>query len=242
MAAQLDQVTQALREFILWGEVEPDTPLREVALSNRLGVSRTLTRLALGVLAQEGLLVHAPNRGFRTRLFTIDEIVDAVEVRGELEALAVRQASERGLSERQIGDLQAILYEADAITIGDGLSRLTVRTRWIDLNAAFHAGLVEASGNSVLGDSIDHLSRIPLVDRHAVIFDKTQDDYSKQQIRSANRDHEQILDAVTKRQGTRAASLIREHAYQSSRNKRANFIALERKKGATSLPGLTLVK
>ena len=38
------------------------------------------------------LLNRAPNRGFRVRLFTIDEVADAIEIRGELEALAAADA------------------------------------------------------------------------------------------------------------------------------------------------------
>src|SRR3546814_3090978 len=42
------------------------------------------------------LLERLPSRGFRVRAFTVDEIADAVDVRGVLEGMAVRLLAERG--------------------------------------------------------------------------------------------------------------------------------------------------
>jgi GntR family transcriptional regulator of vanillate catabolism len=241
MATQLDQITQNLREILLGGEYEPGEALREVAVAERLGVSRTLARLAMGALEQEGLVNRAPNRGFRVRLFTIDEVADAIEVRGELEALAARSAAEKGISVALQDKLRAILSEAEEI-VETGLTELADRTRWIDLNAAFHAMIVEGAGNKSLGPAIDHICRIPLAAPRAIVFDRTQPDRNVAQVRAANADHIQILDAIINRQGMRASCLIREHAYRSARNKRTNFDALQQARPVPSLPGLALVR
>lgn len=241
MATQLDQITQSLREILLDGEYEPGEALREVALAERLGVSRTLARLAMGSLEQEGLLNRAPNRGFRVRLFTIDEVADAIEVRGELEALAARTAAEKGISVALQERLRAILVEAEEI-VETGLTALEARTRWIDLNVAFHAGIVEGAGNKSLGPAIEHICRIPLAAPRAIVFDRTQPDRNVAQVRAANADHIQILDAIVHRQGMRASCLIREHAFRSGRNKRTNFDALAQGRPVPELPGLALVR
>lgn len=241
MATQLDQITQRMRETLLDGEYEPGEALREVAVAERLGVSRTLARLAMGALEQEGLLNRAPNRGFRVRLFTIDEVADAIEIRGELEALAARSAAEKGISVALQERLRAILAEAEEI-LDTGLAELEARTRWIDLNAAFHAGIIEAAGNKSLGPAIEHICRIPLAAPRAIVFDRTQPDRNVAQVRAANADHIQILDAIVNRQGMRASCLIREHAYRSGRNKRTNFDALHQARPVPALPGLALVR
>ncbi|MAO91493.1 MAG: GntR family transcriptional regulator [Rhodospirillales bacterium] len=241
MATQLDQVTQSLRETVLSGVYEPGEALREVAVADGLMVSRTLARLAMGALEQEGLLTRMPNRGFRVRLFTVDEVADAIEVRGELEALAARQAAERGLPAPQERQMRKILAEASALS-DQGLTDVAARTRWIDLNAAFHDGILEAASNKALFPAIRNICRVPLAGPRAIVFNSAQPEKGLLQVRAAEEDHHQILDAIINRQGTRAASLIREHAYRSGRNKRVNFEALQNARLSPSLPGIALVR
>lgn len=242
MTAQLDQVTQRLRETVLAGLHEPGDALREVAVADRLGVSRTLARLAMGALEQEGLLTRAPNRGFRVRLFTIDEVADAIEVRGELEAVAARQAAERGIDQGLETRLRAVLDEARRLVETQGMRDLSARTRWIDLNVSFHDAIVEASANRALGPALEHVCRVPLAGPRAIVFNSTLEDHGVAQVMAAQDDHEQILDAILNRQGTRAAALIREHAYRSGRNKRRNFDDLWLARSSPALPGLALVR
>jgi GntR family transcriptional regulator of vanillate catabolism len=241
MAKPLDHLTQTLRERILDGAFEPGAAVREMAVADTLGVSRTLARLALGVLEQEGLLIREPNRGFRVRSYSLDEVADAIEVRGELEALAARLAAERGLAASLHARFSAVLAESERLT-GQGFADLAARSRWIDLNAAFHDGIVEAAGNGALAESIRHVCRVPLAGPRAIVFNRTLPDNGLPQVRAAHDDHVQILDAILNRQGQRAASLIREHAYRSARNKRANVHALHEAQPRPTLPGLALVR
>ncbi|MBO6834909.1 MAG: GntR family transcriptional regulator [Alphaproteobacteria bacterium] len=241
MATQLDQITQNLRELVLEGAYEPGAAVREVAVAEKLGVSRTLTRLAMAALEQDGLLLREPNRGFRVRSFTLDEVADAIEVRGELEALAARQAAERGLSPALAAQLRAILAEAEAVA-QEGFKELSNRSRWIDLNCAFHSGIVEGSANKALAPALDHICRVPLAGPRAIVFNRTVPDQGIAQLKAAHDDHVQILDAILNRQGQRAAALIREHAYRSGRNKRANFDALQQTAVWPALPGVALVR
>lgn len=241
MTTHLDQVTQRLRESVLDGVYEPGEALREIAVAEGLDVSRTLVRLAMGALEQEGLLTRVPNRGFRVRVFTVDEVADAIEVRGELEALAARQAAERGLDRTSEASFRKILAESLALTEG-GMIDLSARTRWIDLNATFHAAILEAAANKALIPAVQHICRIPLAGPRAIVFNSTLPDRGLAQVRKAHDDHEHILDAIVNRQGTRAAALIREHAYRSGHNKRVNFDALRQARSSPALPGLALVR
>ncbi len=85
-----------LRDLILTGEVEPGERLSEVALSERLSVSRTPLRAALQKLEQEGLVALIPSGGYAVRSFSRQEVIDAIELRGVLEGAAARLAAERG--------------------------------------------------------------------------------------------------------------------------------------------------
>ncbi len=86
-----------LRELILGGELAPGARIPELALVERLGVSRTPVRAALVRLAEEGLLEALPGGGFAVRDFSETDICDAIELRGTLEGLAARLAAERGV-------------------------------------------------------------------------------------------------------------------------------------------------
>lgn len=119
MSIALEDATDALRRKVLRGDYMPAAKLREVGVAEDLGVSRTIARLAMSMLEHEGLLSRAPNRGCRVNRFSIEQIVQAIEVRGNLEAMAARQAAERGLSEDVDSAFDDILQRsAQALAMG----------------------------------------------------------------------------------------------------------------------------
>ena len=58
-----DVVFNTLRQAIITGEFAPGERLMEIALANRLGVSRTPVREAIRKLELEGLVVMIPRKG-----------------------------------------------------------------------------------------------------------------------------------------------------------------------------------
>src|SRR5688572_17957425 len=108
-------VALRLREMILRGELAPGERLAEVALAERLGVSRTPIRQALPALAREGLLAAAGRRGFVVRSFSPEDVLDAIETRGLLEGLAARRVAERGAGKELLEKLKVCLAEGDSI-------------------------------------------------------------------------------------------------------------------------------
>src|SRR3954451_18656985 len=87
-----------LREMILAGELPGGARIAELALVERLGVSRTPIRAALMRMEQEGLLEALPNGGLAVRTFSERDVSDAIELRGTMEGLAARMAAERGVA------------------------------------------------------------------------------------------------------------------------------------------------
>ncbi|MGE0563408.1 MAG: GntR family transcriptional regulator [Pseudolabrys sp.] len=240
MTTHLDEITQSLRESILSGVYRSNERLGEIALAEQLGGSRTLVRLALGVLEQESLVRREPNRGFRVRGYSLDEVTDAIAVRGEVEAMAARLAAERGLGSAIAQTLSQTVAEMDAI-LGKSFEALETRARWIDLNGQFHREVISASGNQAIAETVAQLSRRPLVSSIAIVFDQTDPERSKAQIKIAHDDHHAILDAILHRQGERAAARMREHALASGRNKRENIDAMKRGTIEPRIPGVDLV-
>src|SRR5712691_166221 len=123
-SAQTLKATLSLRQLLFKGHMRPGERLVELALVERLGVSRTPLRLALRTLEHEGLVESLPGGGFAVREFTRGEIDDAIELRGVLEGTAARFAAERLQSSaelREIGEITRRLDEMVHDVSGDAL-------------------------------------------------------------------------------------------------------------------------
>ncbi|MCX5235968.1 GntR family transcriptional regulator [Streptomyces prunicolor] len=82
-------VTDVLRERIVEGELPPGTPLRDVALSAELGVSRNTLREALRTLHDEGLVVQQLHKGTAVKTLAAEDVTDIYLARRTLELSAV---------------------------------------------------------------------------------------------------------------------------------------------------------
>ena len=113
---KLNQFGKALLELrwqILHGKFKANSRLPETALAKRIGISRTPLRQAMDRLVEEGLLVRLNSGGCRVASFSIEDISDAIEIRGVLEGTAARLAAERGCDSFLISQCQDLLNELD---------------------------------------------------------------------------------------------------------------------------------
>lgn len=92
----VDRVVEELRRAMFEGEIEPGTPLREVALAESLGVSRATVREALAVLIAEGLADRIPNKGTQVRTLTPEDVIDVSRAREALELAGISRWNEAG--------------------------------------------------------------------------------------------------------------------------------------------------
>lgn len=227
MSTQTEGAIARLRELLMKGEFAAGQKLGEKQLADLLNVSRTPIRLALTELAKEGLLEYNANRGFVVRRFSIDQIIDAVEVREQLEGAAAGLAAKNGLSEKQQRVIEGCLLEVDGLLLkteidhGDALS-------WSELNGTFHNAIVEAADNSVLAEFVGRLDSIPLASAQS--FAGTYDRLGSQlaAIRRAQIRHRWVYEAILARDSQRAELVMRQHVYEGRANLRA---LLERLKG-----------
>jgi GntR family transcriptional regulator, vanillate catabolism transcriptional regulator len=220
------EVVRQIRDLILDGALGPGEQLTEVAMAQRIGVSRTPIRDALNTLATEGLLIYLPNRGYIVRRFDVQEVLDAFDTRGTLEGMACRVVAERGLSsdlERSLEDIIArsrvVLFEVpwDAKSHGG----------WHALNLDFHFALIDATANRHLMNAVRQLRRLPRIFDHAMQPHRTaelQALYQRDHSRVALAEHEELFGAIRAGQGTRAEFLMREHVW---RNREVLRLALQ---------------
>ena len=239
--SQLERATELLRDLILRGTFSIDVKLPETRVAELLGVSRTPARLAMAALERDGLLVRLPRRGFRVRSFSLDEVVEAIEVRGELEALAARLTAERGLAALYRERMETCIARAEVLMAAPELGAAQ-RRDWCDMNSEFHSALVEASGVRPLRAAYAQVNLVPLASPRATIFNVADPTLGRRQLMVAHEDHVRILRTLADRHSTRAAALVREHAYRSSENKRLNFLHIDMRKMVIEAPGVALVR
>lgn len=139
---RLDAVN-TIRKMILSGELPPGERLREVALSEQLGMSRTPIREAFRTLAAEGLVDLLPNRSVVVSIPDKSEAADVFTVLGTLEALAGQLACRRMTAEQIdiLGELQADM---------DKYFRKSDRLSYLEANRLIHEHIVEAAGSPSL--------------------------------------------------------------------------------------------
>ena len=136
-----DVVFNTLRQAIITGEFAPGERLMEIALANRLGVSRTPVREAIRKLELEGLVVAR---------ITEKDLRDVLEVRCSLEELAAELAAERMDEEGQEKLDQALVEFESAIESGDNAAIA-------DSDMEFHDIIFDATGNPRLIQIIGNL-------------------------------------------------------------------------------------
>lgn len=134
-SSTVDRVAEELRRAVFEGELESGTPLREVALADSLGVSRSTIREALGVLVAEGVATREPNRGVSVTSPDPEAITDVSRARTVLEVAGLRHWARAEEASRQAVRTALTAY-ADAVAAGASYQELNAR------HLALHLSLV----------------------------------------------------------------------------------------------------
>jgi GntR family transcriptional regulator, vanillate catabolism transcriptional regulator len=200
------QVTDTLRDWILEGRFQPAERIEEETTARLIGVSRTPVREALANLANEGLIDRQPKRGYMVRVFELEDVLTAYEVRAMLEGLACRRAASRGLSTEQSERLLYCLREGDRI-LGKGYLDPEDHAPYQRMNVELHQILISASRNSWVSRFADQAGQIPYASGRLVLWD----DHAL--ILRSHGDHHRIVEAVIAGDAQRAEHLMREHVY-----------------------------
>lgn len=132
-------------------ELQPGERLSDLHLSRELGVSRTPVREALHRLAQDGVVVYKPNRGFFVASFSARDVSEIFDLRMALETLALRTMAARQASIDISGQVEAL--ERVAALIADAREREDANdaaSAFLEVDQGFHQWLIQGSGNQRL--------------------------------------------------------------------------------------------
>ena len=201
-ATRTEQVYDLLRSDLLNGFLQPNQKLKMVELTERFGVSQSVIREALTRLTEQGLLVATPQRGFRVRDLSIEDIAELTETRIQVESLALRLAVERGDLQWETGILAAHhRLERTPVTRDDG----TVSEDWSGHHRDFHQALLTGCSNRRLESVATSLRDSAELYRrwYWVLTDDHQRDLAAE--------HRQLKELALARDADRAIEVLTEH-------------------------------
>ena len=236
--SQTVRVQLLLRELILGGELKPGSRIAELTLVERLGASRTPIRMALVRLQEEGLLEALPHGGFAVKDFSEADIHDAIELRGTLEGLCARLAAERGVTTVLMSEARDCVEQIDALLAVPSLSEESFGG-YVELNGRFHELLAEMSGSDMVRRQLERAKTLPFASPNGFVLARSTGPDARDALVVAQAQHRAVLDAIRRREGARAESLMREHA----RNAHANLRAALADHGSWQrVPGASLIR
>ncbi len=192
-----EQVVDALRDAIVYGELAQGQTLVETDLAAQLGVSRAPIREALQILHSEGLVEVIPYHGTRVRRLTKHDIEELYSLRSVLEAFAVR----RIVAYRNQEDVEALRqhFRGMLATADEGNLK---KTNAID--RAFHDTLIELSRHSML-ISIWYSVSLRVRQVMALLNERNAD------LKQIAYNHFPIIEAIAEWDEDKAVHLITQH-------------------------------
>ena len=193
-----EQAYAALRREIITCELPPGAEVSELELAERLGMSKTPVREALGRLDLEGFVETFPRRGYRVTPVTIKDINDLFAIRALLEPAAAALAA-RSMSAPDFDRLH--LLAGASYTVG---KNCTLLDQFVQSNRLFHSAIAEASGSARLNALI--MAHLEESERFFYIGARSRDVNVE-----TNRDHTTIVDVLRRRDAASASAIMAEH-------------------------------
>jgi DNA-binding GntR family transcriptional regulator len=199
MSRASDRAYSHIRSMILSGELQPGLQIREEALAELCGVSRTPVRDALRRLEAELFIRRNESQRSFVADWSLDDLEEAFQLRAMLEAYAAKRAATR-ISWDQLARLRG---HNDAIKQAIGASKPDI-PRFLDHNRHFHAIILEASGSERLSGMLTQVTEQPVVLR-------TAQQYDLENLRRSHHEHEELVMAFDNRDGEWAAAVMTAH-------------------------------
>lgn len=190
-----DSIYAILRDEIIGGTHEPGTPLRELHLAERFGVSRTPVREALSRLQQEQLLVRV-DRGLRVPEPNPETVIQVYDLRVFLESTAAAEAARA----YQLSDL----LQLQALLARDRETAEPTDSQRMKFNLEFHAALWQATHNPVLIDLLERL------ETHLIHTPKPTLSVGNRWPESLD-EHAELIDAIERRDSEAAREIAGRH-------------------------------
>jgi DNA-binding GntR family transcriptional regulator len=187
----------ALRDLIVRAELAPGERRSETELGDRLGVSRTPVREALGRLRDDRLVEVRPQIGTFVARISPQAVSDAQFIREALECTAVRVSAE-------LADEESMAQIEENLRAQERAVERTDIDSWQLLDDTFHRSLCDLSGHPAVWPvnerAKSHLNRLRRLSL-------TMPDYLSTMVDA----HRAVSDAVARHDPDGAEAALREH-------------------------------
>ncbi len=202
------RVFHKLREDILIGKYDDGEELKEVAIGEEMGVSRTPVREAFRQLELEGLIQIIPNKGAYVTGITVQDVKDIYMIRSLLEGLCARWATEH-ITEEQLDEMEENVYLAKFHAQKGHLEQLA------ELDNRFHEIMYEACDSKILEHQLKDFHLYVLRVRKKTLSSAGRGPKS-------NNEHELILNAIKAKDADLAEKLANQHIINAYENMMKN--------------------
>ncbi|MBR0777345.1 GntR family transcriptional regulator [Bradyrhizobium diazoefficiens] len=201
-----EAVFRSLCAALQEGSYRAGDRLREEEVAQRLKVSRTPVREALGRLAARGFVEPAAGRGLIVRNLDISEVLELYAMREIMEGAAARLAAEHA-SRPEVDALMDIEQAFIDVSGTDAAEMSRERAR---LNRAFHDAICRAARNRYLDNASGELQDwIALLGPTTFTVPGRPD--------TSHDEHTAIIKAIAVRDGDTAERLARTHIREALR-------------------------
>lgn len=197
-------VYQRLKDDILGGKYKDKEELREIAISEELGVSRTPVREALRQLELEKLVTIIPNKGAFVNEISGKDIKDVYMIRSRLEGMCARLACEN-ITDKQIEELEENVYLAEFHASRGHMEQMA------ELDNNFHRILYEACNSRMLQNILEEYHQYVIRIRRTTLSTKGRSI-------ACNGEHRAIMEAIKERNADKAEELVTIHVTKAYEN------------------------
>jgi DNA-binding GntR family transcriptional regulator len=199
MSRASDRAYDHIRSMILSGELQSGSQIREEALAELCGVSRTPVRDALRRLEAEMFVRRNESQRSFVADWSLDDLEDAFQLRAMLEAHAAKRAAAR-ISQDQLARMR--FHNAQLKQAIDA-GRPDV-AKFLDNNRLFHAIILEAAASERLASMLLQVTEQPVVLR-------TARHYDLENLRRSHHEHDELLIAFDNHDGDWSAAVMTAH-------------------------------
>jgi len=208
-----ENVATLLRQAVLDGRLKPGMKLREQALCEELGVSRTPLREAFRILQAERVLEYEPYTGVKVARFSARFLRETWDIRRITESYAARLCAER-FEETDRGEYEAMLAEMEQANIHDVEAFETCDEK-------LHFLMAKKCGNHELEQMIINLWHRTVFLRKIALYK------SNRRMRASKTEHLGVLKAILEKDATAAERLMHDHFFESVKDVAASDFFLE---------------
>jgi len=206
-----DQVYKIIKDKIIWHEIKMGERIIDKKLAEELGVSRSMVRQVLTILAKEELLMMIPRNGFYVREISRKEIEEIYEIRNLLEVYAIKCAISR-ISNGDIAKIEELFKRTKEPLKKNGIAAL------VKIDIELHRLIIDNCNNN-------HIKKITDRFMNQINFYRSAE-LSRNRISRAKElyfEHYEIFKSIKKRNIELTIELMANHIENSKRNVLDNY-------------------